>query len=151
MKALRKTDCYFAVGMVILFLSIAATAQTPVYHPGDTIQLAVTFEGVDAGKVTGASMNWFTQTIPDNQPGFQQSMFGNQSQQTGPNTFRISFKVPDTQARGEYTLNQLRAELKVGSNSVTALYQQSDFPARTIRVENSTTITKPKIKDVTVP
>lgn len=146
MKTSSATRCAVALAAVMLF-NLATSAQTPAQHPSQTIKISVTFDGPDAGKVTSATMNWYTDTIPANQPGFNQSMYSGQSQKTAPNTFEISFTIPDNQASGEYTLTQIRAIANNGT--ITINYNSpADFPARKVKIDNPNTFVKPSIKDV---
>ncbi len=146
MKTSSAIRCAVALAAVVMF-SLSANAQEPTQHPGQVVKISVTFDGPDAGKITGAAMNWYTQTNPANQPGFAQSIFSGQSQKTAPNTFEVSFTVPDNQASGVYTLNQIRAI--TGNGSIIIYYNSpADFPARTVKIDNSNTLVKPSIKDV---
>ena len=146
----RMFACLFLLAPAVLLLNLSATAQTPIYKPGQTIRISVTFEGLDAGKVTGAGMNL---TLPDQvprfaQPGFSSSECCGDSKPTGrPNTFEVSWKIPDNQASGDYQLTQLRAIFN--DPGVTLSYVPPvDFPARTFRIDNPRTLVKPSVKDV---
>jgi len=153
MKKVHTIRCAVALAAVVLF-NLASNAQTPVYHPGQTLRITITFEGPDANKVTGAAMslNTSSSSLPA-QSGFLGSIYSGDSKQTAPNTFEISYQIPSTQATGDYALNQLRAFVKVnGNDQVTMFYQAStDFPSRTFKIDNPATVDKPKIKDVMVP
>jgi hypothetical protein len=42
----------------------------------------------------------------EGQPGFKTEIFLTESKQTGPNTFDVWYRVPDSQASGDYPLKQ---------------------------------------------
>jgi len=143
----------FAV--VFLLLSGYAKAQSPVvYHPGQSIRITIKFDGPDAGKIKSAVINLHLPAISESQPGFSAEIYGGESNPVGPNTFEVSFKIPETQASGDYQINQIRAIVNVsGSETVTLFYNSpTDFPAgKTFTVENPNSIVKPEIKSITVP
>jgi hypothetical protein len=149
MRTFRRVVVYSAstFAVLVMLFSSSAKAQTPTYHPGQTIRISVTFEGPDAGKIAQATMNWSTPSLAANQPAFSQSMYSSESRQTAPNTFEVSFKIPETQATGEYALDQLRGSTSAPV-SVVFFYGPADFPVRKAKVENSNALTKPTIKDV---
>jgi len=121
-----------------------------VYHPGQTIRISVTFEGPDVGKIKGIGMDLSIPNGPASQPGFGTSIYSGDSKPAGSkNTFEVSYKIPDTQASGDYKLTQLRAEMSTGTGSVTVYYASpSDFSVRTFTIDNQNTLVKPTIKDV---
>lgn len=137
------------LSIVILLGAGLLQAQT-IYHPGQVIHVSVTFDGPNIVKVKGVQVVAKIPTAPDSQPGFKTEMFFTESKPTGPNTFDVSYRVPDNQASGDYPVEQIRAS--VSDSSLTLFYEsQKDFPARILKIENVQSFVKPKIKDVQVP
>jgi hypothetical protein len=139
--------------LAALLLCGSAKAQTPAvapeYHPGDTIKISVTFEGPDAGKISTAQINLHVPSPLPNQLGFKTEIFPGESKSTGPNTFEISYKIPEDQASGDYALGEIRAILYPES-PITLTYTPAEFTAKTFKIVNPKTLVKPKIKDVKV-
>jgi hypothetical protein len=150
---MRKILKTIMIAWILLNLGIAG-AQAPVYHNGDVIRISVTFDGPDAAKIEAAA---FTagMGVPaaTSQAGFQTGFYCDQSKskKTAPNTFECSFTIPDTQASGEYTLNQIRGFAHVGDQVQVFWDSPADFPKKMLRIENSNKFVKPSIKDVTIP
>jgi hypothetical protein len=138
------------VVLVLLFGGSAKAQQLLVYHPGQEIKITVAFEGPDAGKISLVQMSLQTQDAASNQPGFLQSMDSGNFKTIKPNTFEISYKIPENQASGDYRLIQVRAT--IDRDAPIALYYRppADFPVKTLKVENPRTIVKPTV-DVKVP
>jgi len=138
----------FAV-LVLLFNS-SAKAQMPTYKPGQTIRISVTFAGVDAGKIGRVGMNLTIPQTPPSQPGFATQTAWGQSKQIGPNTFEVSYKIPETQASGDYSLGQINATVDPDSPyPITISYTSpADFSDKKFRIDNPQSIVKPTIKDV---
>jgi hypothetical protein len=137
---------------IVLALSFSAKAQSasPTYHPGDVIRISVTFDGPDSGKIDVVAIDFVVHKTSDDQQGFVTEMFPGNSEKTGPGAFVVSYKIPENQASGDYNLGQIRATFDRDA-PVTKFYQSPDeFPGQTIRIENSRTVVKPKIKSVTV-
>lgn len=154
-----KLACFTALALLFLFAGVvkAQTAEPEkkpvVYHPGQTIAVVVTFEGKDADQITSAAMSiaFRASEPPKDQSGFSTQIYQSSANKVGPNQFKIEFKIPDTQATGDYELNQIRA-IVFPANSVVLFYNApADFSPRGFRVENPKTFDKPKIKDVQVP
>jgi hypothetical protein len=145
MKKILKTTI---LAGALLSLGIAQAQTTlPAYRPHQTIRITVTFEGVDASKITGVQMLWDTPKAPEDQPSFATQIFPGNSNKVG-DSFEVSFEVPENQASGEYTLTQIRAVF--GSPSVTLLYSAPDIPLRKLTIHNTEKLEKPKVKDVKV-
>jgi len=136
------------LNIAILLCAGLLQAQT-VYHPGQEIHVAVTFDGPYVLKIKKVQIAASIPTAPDSQPGFKTEIFLTESKQTGPNTFDVWYRVPDNQASGDYPLKQIRAG--VSDSSLTLFYESEDFPARILKIENIQSFVKPKIKDVEVP
>lgn len=137
------------LNIVILVGASLLQAQT-AYHPGQVIHVSVTFDGPYVVKIKGVQVVASIPTAPDSQPGFKTEMFFTESKPTGPNTFDVSYRVPDNQASGDYPLKQIRAS--VTDSSLTLFYEsEQDFTARILKIENVQSFVKPKIKDVQVP
>lgn len=119
-----------------------------VFRPGDTIKISVTFEGPDAGNISAAQANLTVPEIQKGQEGFKGEMFPGNCTPAGPNTFMVSFPIPENQASGEYKLEQLRATTAIKGTPITLIYYSVEFPAKTYRIENPNHIVKPKITDV---
>jgi hypothetical protein len=147
MPAFRKAVDYGTSMLVVLVLVFnnSAKAQGPVYHPGQTIRISVTFEGPDAGKVDAARMDLSTPKCSDSQPNFNPSIYSGDSKPAGRNTFEVAYKITDTQCSGDYTLIQLRA----GIGAIEVIYKSpADFTAKAFKIDNPNTLVKPQIKDV---
>ena len=80
-----------------------------VHHPGDIITFTVSFEGVDASRLTGAQLtfNLLPPRVPDNQAGFTTEIRASDSEKLSPGTFRVSGKIPETVATGSYRLDRV--------------------------------------------
>jgi hypothetical protein len=145
-----------AIFMVLTALVFcgSAKAQTPTapveYRPGDIIKISVTFEGKDADKITAVSMYLVNSNPPTDQRGFQHDARSGDSKPTGPNTFELSYPIPDNIATGDYKLTDITASFYKPAQ-VNLSYDVSEFPAKTFTIKNSKTLVKPKIKDVKVP
>jgi hypothetical protein len=141
------------IAILVFLFSGSARAQAPVYHPGDVLRISVTFGGPDAGRITSAVINLTTPSVSSSQPGFKADIYPGESKQTGPNTFEVSYKIPEIQASGEYQLDQIRAVVTVGRDAPITLFYNppADFPRKTFKIENPNTLVKPTIKDVKVP
>lgn len=155
MRHFTKISSYLTPILLTLTLSPSARAQTPVYHPGQTMRLSITFDGPDAPKISSVVIVCDTPKSPDSQPNFSTQIYPGTSKQIGANTFEISYLIPDTQASGDYTLNQIRGVATVGSgptqSNVTLFYQSpADFPGRKFAIDNSQILQKPKIKDAKI-
>lgn len=154
MRGFRKVEVFSAsiLTALVLLCNSSAKAQVPTYHPGETIRIPITFDGPDAPKISAVQIVCDTPKSPEKQPNFSTQVFPGVSKQSGVNTFEISYLIPDTQASGEYTLDQIRAIATIGSgpsqSSVQLLYLATEFPARKFTINNSQTLEKPKIKDV---
>jgi hypothetical protein len=150
MRTFQKAAGYSTLALAVLILaftgSVTAQATMPDYQPDQTIRISVTFEGADAAKIVGVQMIWDTPKAPDNQPNFNTQIYPGASKKTGPNTFEISYTVPHNQARGEYTLAQIRG--LVESPSVQLVYPSPEIPERKLTIKNGESLEKPKIKDV---
>jgi hypothetical protein len=154
MRASEKAVCcrVWAIAILVVLFSGYAKAQAPVYHPGDVIRISVTFDGPDAGHITAAMINLGTPKAPSNQSGFSTEIFPGVSKQTGPNTFEVSYTIPETQASGEYPLSQIRALFGPSGAQITLFYNSpTDFPSKTFKIDNPKSIVKPTIKSVIVP
>lgn len=151
MRIVRQLVFYSGVLLGLMFSASPNKAQEPTtYHPGETIRVSVVFEGPDADKiVTANTYSELKSLVKPEQAGFQPG-FGSNSNKTAPNTFELSFKVPDNQATGDYVLTQISANLQIGDSRVGVVYGPMDFPALKFRIENPNTIKKPAIKNVTV-
>ena len=137
------------LSIVILLGAGLLQAQT-VYHPGQVIHVSITFDGPNIVKIKGVQVVAKIPTAPDSQPGFKAEMFFTESKPIGPNTFDVSYRVPDNQASGDYSLKQIRASLT--DSSLTLFYEsEQDFTAMILKIENVQSFVKPKIKDVQVP
>lgn len=150
MKNFKKTVGYSVSTFVVLVLlfNSSAKAQAPTYGPGQTIRISVTFEGPDAGKISAVMMSLSIPSPSLSQPGFKTDIFPGDSKQTGPNTFEVSYKIPENQASGDYPLGQLRAVIDRDA-PITLFYNApTDFPVRNFKIDNHKTMVKPTIKDV---
>jgi len=141
--------------LAILAFVSPAKAQTtppPVYHPGQTISVSVTFDGPDAPKIVGANMSAHLVGQPKSgQTEFRTDFGATEQTKTGPNAFKIDFTIPDNQASGDYQFIQISATLQIGSNGrVSFVYAPQDYQLKTFRIENPNTATKPGIKSITV-
>ena len=138
------------LSVAILLGSSLLHAQA-VYHPGQVIHVSVTFEGPFVSKIKKVQVAASLLTAPpDSQPGFKTEIFLTESKQAGPNTFDVSYLVPDNQASGDYPMKQIRVGLI--DSSLTLFYEaQTDFSPKTLKIENPESFVKPKIKDVQVP
>jgi hypothetical protein len=137
------------VGM-FMALGFSAKAQTPTYHPGDTVTVSIAFDGPDADKITSAAWNLSTPKTPNNEAGFSPSLYCSTSKVSGPKTFDVSCKIPNNQSSGEYQITELRGA--VDSLGVTLFYERGtdEVPIIVIRIDNSHMLTKPSIKSVKV-
>lgn len=149
MKDFRKAVNVSMFVVLVLLFGHSANAQGPVYHPGQTIRISVTFEGPDAERINLVYMNL---SIPQtsvlaSQPGFKYDIFPGESKPTGPKTFEVSYKVPDNQASGDYPLGEIRAVINREA-PIELRYSPEEFPRRTFKIDNPNTLVKPKIKDV---
>lgn len=137
----------FAV--LVSLLNNSARAQGPIYTPGKTIKIAVTFEGPDAGRIKQVQMYLSTKDADPSQPGFLADIGGGTSERVGnTNTFEVSWPVKENQASGDYSLYQLNVMLGEG-NQFTIVYRSpADFPVRMFKINNPGTLVKPTIKDV---
>jgi hypothetical protein len=150
MKHILKISRHIMPMVLTLILSLAATAQGPVYHPGQTIRISITFDGPDAKKIDRVAMSLSSAASPS-QPGFRTEIYSEDSKKTSPATFEVSYAIPDIQGSGDYQLNQIRvfASVETGGPQITLYYNSpTEFPARTFKIDNSNTLIKPTIKDV---
>ena len=138
-----------AVATAVLFLvfSGAARAQAPVYHPGDTIKVSVTFEGPDAAKITNVNMYVNTEKAAPNQEGFEKDFRTNQFNRINPVTFEITYTVPQNLASGEYHLEDITVVLDQSAPIRFSYRSPTDFKPKTFKIENPKTVTRPTIKD----
>lgn len=151
MKSLAKILCPV---LILVGVCIVAQAQSPVYHPGDVIRLSVTFVGPDADKIENIAFSGELGKQPEpSQAGFQNSFFCDmsKSKKTATNTFECSFTIPQTQANGEYSISGIRGYAHVGDQIQLFWDSSTDFPKKTLRIENPKKFLKPSIKDVTIP
>jgi hypothetical protein len=139
---------------ILAFVGSAKAQATPppVYHPGQTISVSVTFDGPDAPKIIGANMTAHLMGQPKpSQPEFQTGFGATEQTKTGPNTFKIDFTISDNQASGDYQFVQISATLQIGNNGrVSFVYAPQDYQIKTFTIENPNTVTKPGIKNITV-
>jgi phosphate-selective porin len=138
-----------AAAIVMLAAMTAAAQETGrVYHPNESIKIAVTFQGPDAAKITGVAVNLkLMGRRSANQPGFATEMYAQQITPSAANTFAVSIPIPTNQAAGEYEVNQI--QIFVAKPDLTLLYHPpKDFQTKTYRVENVTRFTAPTIKGV---
>jgi hypothetical protein len=141
----------WAFAVFVLLLSSSVKAQAPIYHPGDVIKIAVTFDGPDAGKISLAQISLSVPKLSQGQEGFKTDIFPGESKQAGQNTFEVSYKIPENQASGEYQLGQIRATISQEA-PITFFYNApADFQPKTFTIDNPKTVIKPAIKDVKVP
>ena len=137
--------------LVFGLCSVPVKAQAPVYKPGDIIHVSVKFAGPDAEKISAVAMGLKRQNPTSNPSPFQDQFDARNSRKTGPNTFEISFLVTKSQASGEYIITYISATVDLGNGAVGFSYLPGEFPAKTFKIENSTTVEKPMIKDVELP
>jgi hypothetical protein len=141
---INKTSMFMV--LVVLFCG-SASAQTPVYHPGDTIKISVTFAGPDAGKIDSAAADLKIANGPTDQPGFSIDLYSQEASPTTSNTFVISLKIPKSQASGDYKLVLIRGF--VPEPKITLEYfAPADYSERTYTIQNPEHFVKPTIKDV---
>jgi hypothetical protein len=129
-----------------------APATSPIYVPGDTIKITITFDGPDAGKIICANLSAQLTSTPDpNQPNFSSSFGASECKLTAPNTVEISCKIAGNILSGEYELKSITATVKPGQEgNVNFNYAPPEFSALKFKITNSATIKKPGIKSVTV-
>lgn len=120
-----------------------------IYHPNDVIRISVAFEGPDADKISLAKMNLSIASRLPSQPGFKTDIFPGESKRTGPNTFEVSYRIPDDQASGDYPLSQIRVVIDQSAPIELSYDSPADFPVRMFKIDNSKHIIKPTIKGVT--
>jgi len=152
MKIYKGTIAVLSIAVLFLLLSNGANAQAPVYRPNDIVKISVSFEGPDAGKINGGRMYWEAPKNPDpKQSTFSTNITSTISSRKDGNVLEISFVIPQSQASGEYKLGEIDLYISFANGSIPFIYSAGEFPAKTIRIENTLGVTKPKIKDVTVP
>jgi hypothetical protein len=152
MKTVKRFILYGSLVFAMALSAVPLKAQGPTtYRPGEVIRISVTFDGPDASKiVAGNSYAELKTPVEPTQSGFQVG-FGSNSQKTGPNTFELSYKVPDNQASGDYELLRITATAEIGHDSrVNFDYIPPDIPVLKFKIENPNTVKKPRIKNVTV-
>ncbi len=146
MKNIKKFILYGC--LVFGLCSVPAKAQGPVYKPGDTFRLSVKFAGPDADKVSAASFGLKREPVANTTP-FIDTFDARESKKIGQDTFEISFVIPKTQASGEYKITYIQATIDLGNGKTGFSYLPGEFTAKAFKVDNSTTLEKPIIKDVT--
>ena len=119
------------------------------YHPGQSIEVTITFDGPDADKITTAQIN-MSVPAPADQHDFKTDIYPGTSTRTAPGKFLVTYQIPQSQATGDYTLSEIRAILDVGKDApITIIYHApSDFQAKTYKIDNPNKITKPTITSV---
>ncbi|SRR6266404_676005 len=154
MKTVKRFILYGSLIFAMTLFAIPARAQGlgQVYHPGDVVKVTVTFAGPDADKIVGAAFRMTIPSPPSSQVGFMADIYTADAKPIGPpHTFEISYTIPETQASGEYPLNEIRAVVQIASASaqfVIYFYAPAEFQSKTFKVENSRTFVKPTVKDV---
>lgn len=134
----------------LLSLGISAKAQGPVYRPGDSIRITVTFDGPDADKLTTANMylEGPASNLPPGQEGFLAQISTANAQKVAPGKFTISYLIPENLASGEYHLIAITGFI----GPIAFTYQATkDFQPKSFKIENSKTYKRPTVKDVQVP
>ena len=148
---MKTRNLWLVLGMLVTCQFVSA--QGPTYHPGQSVTVAITFEGKDASRVTSLSYVFrLDGADPDSEPQFSAELNSNElncgnSKLTAPNTVEISCEVPPSQAAGVYHLAELSAIFRDVGN-VELPY--AEFPARKIKIANSNALIQPKIKDLQV-
>ena len=147
MKNIKK---FILFGCLVFSLwTVPAKAQGPVYKPGDLIHVSVKFAGPDAEKISAVSIGLKRQNPTSNPSPFQEQFDARNSKKTGPDTFEVSFLVTKSVASGEYTITYISATVDLGNGAVGFDYRPGEFPPKTFKIDNSTKVEKPTIKDVT--
>jgi hypothetical protein len=151
-KAMRTTSnisLYVLPLVLTLILSLSARAQGPVYHPGQTIRISVTFEGPDAGRIKQVQMHLVNTKSDPSQPGYSYQINGGSSERKGnTNTFEVSWEIHPNQASGDYSLNQLNVAFDQDNQISISYVSPADFPERIFKIDNHASLVKPTIKDV---
>ncbi len=138
----------FILTVLVLVIGSNARAQSPVYHPGDTIRVSITFEGPDAARITSAFMVLATsEPASDNQPGFSKQCQSD-STAVSSTTVVLTCKILDNQASGEYKLTLIRAVINQSAPVAFEYAPPNDFRPKAFKVENPNHVVKPTIKDV---
>jgi hypothetical protein len=146
MRLVKTASCNAAMLMaLILAFSGPANAQTPVYRPGQTIKITVTFEGKDAGRIEEVSADLRTSETHENQPAFIVDLPSQGSHPTTPNTFEISVKIPENATSGVYKIVWFQCIIR--DLRINFVYE-SPAPSLTYKIENPNHIEKPTIKEV---
>jgi hypothetical protein len=149
--------------LMAIGLNSVVIAQPPATHrPGETVTLAIAFDGVDARRLknVSADLSQPPGEVTKDQAGFSNEFHITQSALTGPKTFTLSGRIPSNIASGTYTLTQVRATgvvvdagggIDAGHDerleSLTVTYNEG-LPAFKVRIENRGRFTKPSITPV---
>lgn len=141
--------CFTKALLVLVGISVCSTALSQPrvpYHPGDTITIAISFEGADASRVRTGIAYFGVSGTRSHQAGFQAELGFDNAKPAGPNTIEVSFKVGSHVASGTYKLTQVRAGTE-GDSPVSIIYNDG-LPAFNLTIENPERFEKPTIKSV---
>ena len=125
------------------------TAASPFYRPGDTIRLAIAFDGPDTAAITSVQIGLYLttgQVTAVGQRGFEAQLSGGNSKPTSVRgTFEVSLQIPSKAATGDYFL-----KIQAVANGRMIYYQSpNDFPQKIFRIDNPEHFPEPTIKTIT--
>jgi hypothetical protein len=140
--------------MLIVALTIAtgiASAQAPevtlVYHPGDSVRVAVSFK--EPVHLEGGRFYFQLQgALQSGQPGFGDAFQGSELKKISDTEYEFAGQIPEVTASGTWRLGFIDASMQ----GVSKRYNfGTDFKKDvTIRIENPRHVQFPEIKDVGV-
>jgi hypothetical protein len=143
----RASKFLFAFLLCLCELHAQEVKQLPK-HPGDVIKFEVTFQGVDADKITAVYTQLQSPAQPSpEQAGFTGNLNSSDFQRVSPGIFDIEVKVPDNALTGDYTLR-----LDVRSNSIQLNYfAGQQFQMRPVHIENLRKFVQPAVQVAQLP
>jgi hypothetical protein len=140
---------FLFVALILQAPNALAQQVTPFYRPGDTLRLAIAFDGPDTAAITTVQIGLYLTTgevTTVGQRGFEAQLFGGISKPTSVReTFEVSFQIPPNAATGDYFL-----KIQAVANHRMIYYQSpGDFPQKIFHIDNPEHFPEPTIKSIT--
>jgi len=145
-----KATFIFAMLLAVSVNGQQISGVKPFHEPGETLHFEVSFSGPGATDVASVSLHLsISSRVSADQEGFDTQFNGGKSEKltTPPNTFALSFKIPDSTATGDY-------QLTIYGNVVGRVltYESPrDFDVGPIKIHNPRHFPKPNISVKELP
>jgi hypothetical protein len=128
-------------------------SATPFYRPGDTIRVAIEFNGPDVEDLAWLRVRFNrTSGEKDNQRNFIGTIDGDAKPGSEPKNWTAEIKVPDLASDGDYRLELIWARFKTANRpEITySVGPSGALPDLRVQIKNQKHFENPKIKSLTL-